>query len=270
MAISLENLSNNEHNYLSSVLKYNNKLELEDIWALIDTAWEECKCDPKEIDERISIFYKHPVWLLNGMFIEQHNESLRHRQYFADYVISLNPRRIADYGGGYGSLARMIGARCPDTEIHIVEPHPHSAAVSLAEKTTSVRYMPEFLGEYDVLIATDVFEHVPDPLALIESTATHLRMGGEYLIANCFCPVIRCHLPSTFHFRYSWDAAMAAMNLKPGKHVAYGRAYKRIGPVSAITARGIEHRSRSWFEIIERIPKRFRMVLARLIFSEWR
>lgn len=265
----MENLSATERTYLSSVLKDNETLDLEGMWSLMDAAWDECQCDPEVMDVRIAKFYAHPVWLLNGLFIEQHAESLSHRRDFTDYVASLKPRRIADFGGGYGTLARMIGARCPDTEVHIVEPHPHAAAVSLAEETPNVRYVPEFLGLYDVLISTDVFEHVPDPLALVERTATHLRMGGEYLIANCFCPVIRCHLPTTFHFRWSWDATMNAMNLQPGKPVTYGRAYKRVGPVFASQARRIERRSKLCFGITERMPGRFLRRLAQLIVLGW-
>lgn len=266
MMLLPENLSSAERTYLSSVLEDDEAPDLEGMWALMDAAWEDCQCDPVVMDDRISRFYAHPVWLLNGLFIEQHAESLSHRRDFTEYVASLMAQRVADFGGGYGSLARMIGARCPNTEVHIVEPHQHAAAVSLSEQTPNVRYLTEFSGEYDVLIATDVFEHVPDPLALVERTAAHLRMGGEYLIANCFWPVIRCHLPSTFHFRWSWDSAMTAMNLQPGKPVTYGRAYKRVGPVSAITARGIERRSKRWFELIERMPGRVRVRLARFVF----
>ncbi|MBU1181084.1 MAG: class I SAM-dependent methyltransferase [Proteobacteria bacterium] len=267
MIILSENLSTTERTYLSSVIIDDETLDLEGMWALINAAWKECQCDPDIMDERISVFYEHPVWLLNGFFIEQHDESLSNRRDFTNYVDSLKPRRIADFGGGYGSLARMIGSRCSDAEVHIVELHPHAAAISLTEQTPNVRYVPKLTGEYDVLIATDVFEHVPDPLVLVESTAAHLRTGGEYLIANCFWPVIRCHLPSTFHFRWSWDAAMKAMNLQPGKPVTYGRAYKRVGPISAIAARGIEQRSKRWFELIEWMPGRVRALLARFVFS---
>jgi hypothetical protein len=164
-------------------------------------------------------------------------------------------------------LARMIGDRCPGTEVHVVEPHPHAVALSLAGSTSNVRYVPELSGTYDVLIATDVFEHVPDPLAMIVNTAEHLRLGGTYLIANCFWPVIRCHLPSTFHFRWSWDAAMAALNLQPAEIVSYGRAYKRTGPLSCAVARRIEQRSKRWFGLIERMPTRVRGRVARLLVS---
>ena len=52
------------------------------------------------------------------------------------------------------------------------------------------------------MIATDVFEHVPDPVALAAKTANHLRIGCHYLIANCFFPVI-ARLPQLLHF-FNW------------------------------------------------------------------
>ena len=250
MKISLDGLTPAERRYFSSVLSNDEVPDLEGLWALMDAAWKECGCDPEIMDDRISKFYAHPVWLLNGFFCEQHLESLNNRRDFTNYVASLEPRRIADFGGGYGTLARMIAERCPDTEVHVIEPHPLSAAASLAEKTLNVRYMPDFTGEYDVLIATDVFEHVPDPLSLVERTAAHLRVGGEYLMANCFLPVTLCHLPSTFHFRWSWDAAMEAMNLKPGRRVSYGRVYRRGGMPSRIRGRI------AWFLVSGRLVKK--------------
>lgn len=260
-------LSPYERDFINSAIVNGVMPDLSGMWRLMDDAWHFHKCDQTVMDERVSKFYDHPVWLLNGLFIEQHAESLKHREEFTNYVSSKNPKRVADFGGGYGTLARMIGIRCPDTEVHIIEPHPHPIAVALAEKTPNVRYVRELSGEYDVLIATDVFEHVPDPLALVERTAAHLRVGGSYLIANCFWPVILCHLPSTFHFRWSWDKAMSVMNLEAGAVVAYGRSYKRVGPVLAAAARGIERKSRFWFEFIPRVPARFRPRLERWVRS---
>jgi len=266
MKIETDHISPEEEEYLLAVLKDGKFPDLEGIWALMDEAWEECQCDSAVMDRRIENFYSHPVWLLNGLFIGQHNESQKNRRMFTDYVASLGPGRVADFGGGFGALARMIGERCPATEVHVVEPHPHALAMALAEKTPNVRYVSELSGKYDVLIATDVFEHVLDPLKLVESTAAHLRSDGKYLIANCFWPVIRCHLPATFHFRYSWDAAMAAMNLKPEISVAYGRAYTRRGPVVSASARRLEQRSMEWFQMIERLPSKIRARVGRLLF----
>lgn len=243
---------------------------LDQIWQLMDEVWEGFDCDPECMDERIGAFYSHPVWLLNGLFIEQHDLSLDNRRAFTDWVAQQAPARIADYGGGFGSLARMVGLACPETSVEVIEPHPHPAAIARAEETANVRYRPALSGEYDILIATDVFEHVPDPLGLVEETARHLRPDGRYLIANCFWPVIACHLPQTFHFRYSWDDALTALGLMPEEMVCYGRSFRRQGPLSLERARGVEQRSRRWFPWLERLPARVRHRASRLILDETR
>ncbi len=270
--ISCLDLSSEEQSYFSRVLNDLHILSLEDMLTLIDDAWKECKCDNRILDDRISQFYHHPVWLLNGLFIEQHDESLRNRNEFANFVATLKPKRVADFGGGHGTLSRMIGVLCPDTEVHVVEPYPHRISVLLAERTSNVRYVRALEGEYDVIVATDVFEHVSDPLKLVEETTKHLRLGGDYLIANCFLPVLLCHLRSTFHFRWSWDIALTAMNLEPGAKVAYGRCYKRKGMVLSTAARDIESRSWRWFRLVKLlpIPEFMKERVARSLISEGR
>lgn len=235
---------------------------LEELWQLMDEAWQEERCDQAVMDARVDRFYAHPVWLLNGLFIEQHQESLDNRRQFTAWVARQRPKRVADYGGGFGTLARMIGEACPEAEIQVIEPHPHLAAVALAEETRNVRYETKLQGEYDILIATDVFEHVPDPLAVVAQTSAFLRPSGQYLIANCFHPVILCHLPHTFHFLYSWDAVLSAMGLKWGEVVCYGSAYRRsthIDPGQGLRrARAIERRSRLISRWQHRIPGRLK------------
>ena len=264
MKDELKNLSSKERQYLSDVYGNKENLSLEEVWALMDAAWKDCSCDPNVMDDRIAKFYEHPVWLLNGLFIEKHKESIKHRVVFANYIAGTSPRRVADVGGGFGTLARMIGRRCPDAKIHVIEPHPHSIAVSKAESTSNVRYKKRLSGEYDVLVATDVFEHIPDPLSLVEDTASHLKLNGVYLIANCFWPVISCHLPETFHFRWSWASTMKAMNLKPEERVSYGRAFKRIGSVNSFKGRRIERQSKRLFPLIERLPISMRRTITML------
>ncbi len=253
-AIHPELLTLAERDYLDAVLKKGRFPAIEELWLLMDAAWVECGCDLSPAGERLAAFYAHPVWLLNGLFVEQHDESLRYRQAFTRYVAGLAPRRIADFGGGYGTLARLLGAACPGALVEVIEPHPHALAISLAKQTENVCYVPELSGDYDVILATDVFEHVPDPLLLVENTAEHLTMGGRYLMANCFWPVTLCHLPETFHWRCSWDAAMTRMNLKPGAKVSYGRSYQKTGPVSAEPARAVERRSLRWIRLLKRMP----------------
>lgn len=213
--------------------------DLKQVCALMDEPWQALGSDPKVMDARIGAYYSHPVWLMNDLFIEQHAQSLANRERFKDWVVQHAPHRVAEFGGCFGGLARMIGAALPDTSVEVIESYPHPVAITRAEKTANVRYRPEMVGDYDVLLATDVFEHVPDPLQLLYKTARHLRIGGHYLIDNCFYPVIRCHLPQTFHFRHSWNAALQAMGLESAEQVAYGRTFVRHGKLNLAAARQV-------------------------------
>lgn len=251
----LQHLSATETKYLSEVFaRFDGYPTLEQMWALMDEPWVELKCDPLNMDERVTTFYQHPVWMLNGLFVETHDQSVKNRQVFTDWAVSQQPSRVADFGGGFGGLARMIGAALSSAQVEVVEPHPHPAAIELAKNTPNVRFVSELTGEYDILIATDVFEHVPDPIGLTAETADHLRIGGQYLIANCFSPVILCHLPQLFHFNTSWDAVMRAMGLEPGAAVGYGRAYRRQGKFEVPTARKVAECGQRIHHWILRIP----------------
>lgn len=234
-------LSNTEKDFIEQSLKrFNGSLALEDLWGLMDEVWLKIGCDPLVMDERITEFYRHPVWVLNGIFVENDPESVSNREKFAKEVAMLRPHRIADFGGGFGSLARLIGQRLPAAEVEVIEPHPHKAAASLATRSGNVRFVDELTGEYDVIIATDVFEHVPDPIGLCAEVAGKIRKGGKFLIANAFEPMILCHLPQLFHWYFAWDLAMKEMGLSPGKRVAYGRFYERIGDLSVAGPRELE------------------------------
>lgn len=251
-----EHLSVEERDYLLEVFDLcGGYPSLEQLWHLMDEPWQVLGCDPANLDERVTAYYKHPVWLLNGLFIEQDPQSMAFRQAFTLWAAAKRPLRVADYGGGFGGLARLLGAALPEAQIEVVEPHPHRAAIDLAAKTPNVRFVPELTGSYDLLIATDVFEHVPDPIALAASTAAHLRISGLYFMANCFAPVIACHLPQLYHLSIGWDQVMHAMGMKPGERVRYGRAYEHTGSLDEQAARHAERYARNVFPLVKFLPK---------------
>lgn len=267
--IVMENLDSREKEYLEKAFEqFAGYPNLEQVWSLMDEAWMELGCDPFKVDERINLFYQHPVWILNGLFVEQHRPSLDNRYWFTKWVVNQNPQRVADFGGGFGGLARFVGEALPNVQVEVVDPHPHRAAIALAAATPNVRFVPCLTGEYDVLIATDVFEHVFDPIGLTAATAEHLHIGGQYLIANCFAPVILCHLPQLFHFNTSWDAVLEAMGLEPGETVVYGRAYCRQGFINAHAARKRAECVRRLNNLISWLPRgkaRIRQILMRKV-----
>lgn len=255
-ALVMQHLTPSEQEYLKSVFdRFGGYPDLEQIWSLMDEPWIELNCDPLNMDERVTAYYQHPVWLLNGLFVERHELSLENRRRFTQWIVDQTPQRVADFGGGFGGLARLIGEALPNAQVEVVDPHPHPAAIALAANTPNVRFVPELTGEYDILIATDVFEHVPDPIGLTAKTAEHLRIGGQYLIANCFAPVILCHLPQLFHFNASWDGVMQAMGLQPEEKVVYGRSYRCKGSLNVPAAREKAECSRKIYPIVSWLPR---------------
>lgn len=190
--------------------------ELEQIWYLLNRTWEEMGCDNKTLDwEKIGRFYAHPVWLLNGLFIESHDISMNIRQSITHYVAQKGFKHICDYGGGFGTLAREIAKACPDSMIEIYEPFPSEYGQKCIAQFPNISFVSTLQAErYDCLISTDVLEHVDDVLGTFHTMLASLKIDGEALIGNCFYPVIDCHLPKHFHFRYTFKYIAQQMGVK--------------------------------------------------------
>ena len=111
------------------------KLTLQEMWTLMDQEWDRCGTAFGLGSERaLSAFYSSPVWLLNGLFTDCDPESVSHGDSMSEWISSLTPGLIADYGGGYGSLGRKIAMRLPLSQVLIVEPYPRKEAVRLASQ----------------------------------------------------------------------------------------------------------------------------------------
>ncbi|OBQ19590.1 MAG: hypothetical protein AN488_14630 [Anabaena sp. WA113] len=196
----------------------NSDISLQEIWQLMDKVWDDIGCNNNDLaQEKITAFYKHPIWLLNGFFIEQHELSLQHRHAISDWIVqNLNNGNgsVLDFGGGFGTLARIVANKSNLLKIDIYEPYPNNFAVSQCRDYPLISFVADLSNKYDCLVSTDVLEHVSDPLELFGQMIKSVNLNGYLIIANCFYPVIKCHLPSTFHFRYSFDQFAEVMGLK--------------------------------------------------------
>jgi 2-polyprenyl-6-hydroxyphenyl methylase/3-demethylubiquinone-9 3-methyltransferase len=193
-------------------------LSVEQIWQMMDNIWDELCCDNQKLErERIANFYNHPIWIVNGLFIEQDEISMHYRQVISDWI-SLNKNKISsivDYGGGMGTLAQIIAEINQDIKINIYEPYPNKIAIKKLEKYPHIQFIERLeISSYDCLISTDVLEHVPDPLSTFAEMISSVKPGGYLIIANCFYSFIKCHLPITFHLRYTFNIFARMMGLK--------------------------------------------------------
>jgi len=71
--------------------------------------------------------------------------------------------------------------------------------------------------------------------------------GGIVVFANCFYPVIHCHLPSTFHLRHTFPIVMNALGLRYVGRVdgaSHAQVFERTGRLDLGRARRAERISR--------------------------
>lgn len=235
-----------------------NSFVCEEIWLLMDQIWIECGCEDLNMSSNnIVRFYSHPIWLLNGIFTECNQESKNHRELIANWVNGLQPNLIIDFGGGFGSLGRLIATYCPDSIVKIVEPYPSSLAVGLSQSILNLNYVPELPSNSDVIIAQDVLEHVSDPLEVFGKLLEATKVGGYLVTANCFHPVMKCHLSAALHYRYTFRFVVTTLGCEyvgtiPGvKHAQIFRRNSKTPNWSK--ARAYESVSRSVFPILEKI-----------------
>lgn len=220
MKINLSNsgLSQKEKLEVANLLKrQSDKLDsdLEQMWFLMDLVWDEYSCDNTNLNwEKIGLFYSDSVWLLNGLFLEQDTDSMSHRYSIRDWVIGQDFKSVVDYGGGFGTLARLIASTDSNIDVSIYEPHPSDFGLKRANEYANIKIVSDLVENYDCILSTDVLEHVPDPLLSFSEMIGSLKGGGVLIVANCFYPVIKCHLPNSFHFRYTFNIFARVMGLK--------------------------------------------------------
>jgi 2-polyprenyl-6-hydroxyphenyl methylase/3-demethylubiquinone-9 3-methyltransferase len=199
--------------------------ELEDMWNLMDSVWDEIGCDNKHLDnEKINDFYRHPVWLINGLFAESHIISREHRQKISDWIVEHRIKAMLDYGGGFCTLSRLVAEKSSDITVDIMEPFPTDVSRKVIGSYPQIHFVDELGKDYACIVALDVLEHVPDPLKVLADMISAAKLNGNLLIGNCFQPVIKCHLPQTFHLHRSFRGIAVRMGLEfegiiPGCHV---------------------------------------------------
>ena len=236
----------------------NESIRLEQLWRLMDQVWDDFGCDNQILDEqKINQFYKHPIWILNGLFIEQHEISLQHRHAISDWIVKNSNNKnvsVLDFGGGFGTLARMIANKSNSLKVDIYEPYPSDFAISQCKDYSSINFVSNLNKRYDYLISTDVLEHVSDPLQLFGEMIESVNLNGYLIIANCFYPVIKCHLPATFHFRYSFDQFAETMGLKvlgacKGSHATVYQKVLNQDTIDWVQIRKMESSSKKLYEL---------------------
>lgn len=245
-------------------------LHLADLWTLMDQVWDEMGLDSRHPDPRkLSEYYAHPVWLLNGLYVESDPLSRSQRKSWTEWLRetsagSTKRIRAADFGGGFGTLAALL-AEIPGVDVDIVDPHAPESCRRRFQNVDNVRFRPHLGAGYDYVFCSDVLEHLEDPLSVLAELVAATRARGRLMIANNFFPVIKCHLPGTFHLRYSFRVVAQLLGLQDLGPLpcGHGREYvrRRERRPSRPALRMVEVVSRAAFPLLllgERVHHRAR------------
>ncbi|HAC64798.1 MAG TPA: hypothetical protein DCF68_15015, partial [Cyanothece sp. UBA12306] len=135
----------------------------------------------------------------------------------------------------------------------IYEPYPTQYAQLKTQKYKNINFVNSLTTDYDCLISTDVLEHVNDPLDLLAKMIESVKLNGYLIIANHFYPSIKCHLPSTFHFRFTFDQFAHKMGLinKGTCEANHIIIYKKVAQINFDwqQLRKMEANSKFWFPL---------------------
>ena len=237
MTLKDKKLTKNEKDEIEKLLTREDKTieaDLNQIWYLTDLVWNDFGCDNKNPNwENIEKYYSHPVWLLNGLFIETDGESMKHRKSIAEYFRDKKKLKILDYGGGFGTLAKEIAKITLSSRIDIYEPHASKYAYTNVKDFKNIKIVNTLKENYyDILVNTDILEHVEKPIELIANYNKCLKKNGMLISHWNFTPCIKCHLPKHFHFRYTFEKIIPLLGFS-GEIIndRYGHYFKKIRQV---------------------------------------
>lgn len=201
----------------------------------MDNVWDGLGLDNrKRLDcqgDAVGEYYKHPIWVVNGIFSEVDPVSRSHRKAMAQCISNLPVCRIADYGGGSGVLARFIAESQTEAKVEIIEPYPNEYFGRIIQTVPRVKFVSTLTGQYDLVIAEDVLEHVDEPAKLALELVEAVKMDKYLLFASCFYPDIKCHLPATFYLRHQFKRLMSRAGLVyegSVKGASHAHLYRRV------------------------------------------
>jgi 2-polyprenyl-6-hydroxyphenyl methylase/3-demethylubiquinone-9 3-methyltransferase len=185
------------------------------LWSEMNRVWNSFGLDNTKVDhEKLSQYYKHPIWLVNGIFSHVDPLSYQHRVLIASQIQLFGAQRIADFGGGLGELSLSICAKNGVRFVEIIEPYASDLLKWRISKYNNITLLENLNGLYDCIVLQDVLEHVENPVLLIIEIIKNLKSGGFLILANCFYPIIECHLPSTFYLRHTIRFILRILGLK--------------------------------------------------------
>jgi SAM-dependent methyltransferase len=153
--------------------------------------------------------------------LAQFHLAYKHIAFMRD-VVALADGRVLDFGAGIGDLALELGRLGHDAVYVDVDGRTKAFARWRAERDwiplAFASDLDEVDGEFDTIVSLDVFEHLAEPLPIVDALVDRLAPGGR-MIVTAYFGATKSH---PMHFDHDLDLArhLEARGLRDAKTFA--------------------------------------------------
>jgi 2-polyprenyl-3-methyl-5-hydroxy-6-metoxy-1,4-benzoquinol methylase len=145
--------------------------------------------------------------------------------------------RVLDIGAGAGANLRALCALSPRTEFTAVEPNPRAAALlKRACDDVHVGTLESFLSTkraqpFDVVLLSDVLEHVADPVALLRRLLAEEQLARALFFVSIPNYAVWYNRLATLlgHFEYTWSGLYDRTHLRFFTRASQNRLFSHLG-----------------------------------------
>lgn len=127
---------------------------------------------------------------LNSLYCQKSDEYYENRRFDIIEQISIKPRRVLDIGCGSGSTLKLIKEHFPNAITVGIEAFKEAAenARKVCDEVhcldlNECQLSSSTLGEYDLIMCSDVLEHLVDPQRTLKELKELLSPNGVLLIS---------------------------------------------------------------------------------------
>jgi SAM-dependent methyltransferase len=121
--------------------------------------------------------------------LAQFHLAYKHIRFMLD-IIELSGGRVLDYGAGIGDLSLELSRRGHDVTYLDVDGRTKAFARWRAERdwlpVTFASELDEVEGPFDTIVSLDVFEHLAEPLPVVDGLIEKVAPGGRMIVTAYF------------------------------------------------------------------------------------
>lgn len=163
----------------------------------LNTEWERVNTNSaKEVKE----FYDSPIWIIDSLLTETDVCSVKMRLNAVKCISIFDHSKVLDYGGGFGIIAEMAGKIFPNSIITLYEISRNRKHIQEKINMENVTVTNKLSSKYDVVISTEVLEHVHNPIKHILKMKRLINKGGGLILTYSFNDYLKCHLPENYRY----------------------------------------------------------------------